>query len=716
VTAGGVGIAKNTYVGGDLVVTGAVSSSGALSFADTTDSTSTSTGSVVTAGGLGVAKAATIGGAVAVTDTTESTTAATGSVTTLGGLGVALNANVGGYLKVETTADATSTITGAFNVAGGAGIDKNLYVGGDFDADGSGDIGGSLSVFYALTVGDDTTIGGVTTLLDQLKVVKSTQSTSPSTGAVTTTGGAGIAKDLHVGGDAVFSGSINAASLTLTNVAPTAFAGTVSVSDTTDSTSASTGSIVTAGGLGVAKSVYIGGTATITDSTQASSASTGSVVTAGGAGVAKNLWVGGSANVVGDIETTGELGVSGNGDIGASLSVFYNLDVGKDTALGGLVTTHDTTDATSVGSASVVVKGGLGVAKKAVLGGVVTVTDTTEASSTSVASVVTAGGVGVAKDVIVGGSVYAKTFTSSSQDMSIAPGGSLAFTVGSGESITMVQGATTVLDVAITGDVSADVAAANSMSLKQGSESRVTLASTGAVTVASDTATDLTLTGGAAVSASSDTGEFRITAGADECAEFRVQQACFYGVTVGGTPTDKLVIDSSGGITLNVVEGQAFTVATERDYSSTDAEVVATNKFLNGYKTEIKKQVTLGSSYTTVGTVRLGSRDSAFVRVVLEGEWSSAPSMFLGEYFIMHNNGAAPEPSVSAARTGAQRVMQAVGDGSTDNAYAYQTGAENSGSGTKDFYIQFATSGTAAPSSVTVTAIITVEGVFTSAS
>ena len=65
------------------------------------------------------------------------------------------------------------------------------------------------------------------------------------------------------------------------------------ITNTTQSTSTDSGSIITAGGLGVAKDVYIGGDLEITNTTQSAAINTGAIVTAGGLGVAKDVYIGG---------------------------------------------------------------------------------------------------------------------------------------------------------------------------------------------------------------------------------------------------------------------------------------------------------------------------------------------------------------------------------------------------------------------------------------
>jgi hypothetical protein len=67
----------------------------------------------------------------------------------------------------------------------------------------------------------------------------------------------------------------------------------------TDATNTTSGSIITDGGVGIAKALYVGTTANVGGTTDSSSISTGSIITAGGVGIAKNLYVGGTLNVTG---------------------------------------------------------------------------------------------------------------------------------------------------------------------------------------------------------------------------------------------------------------------------------------------------------------------------------------------------------------------------------------------------------------------------------
>lgn len=136
---------------------------------------------------------------------------------------------------------------------------------------------------------------GITTA-GVITTTNATQSTSVSTGSVITSGGVGIAKNTYIGGLLNVAGQINAAA-------------------TTDATTAATGAFITAGGIGVAKAAWVGGllnvagqvsAAATTDST---SITTGALVTAGGAGIAKAIFGGTTLDMAGaaTFHTTAEL-------------------------------------------------------------------------------------------------------------------------------------------------------------------------------------------------------------------------------------------------------------------------------------------------------------------------------------------------------------------------------------------------------------------------
>lgn len=97
-----------------LTLSGAVSGittlglSGILTSTNTTDSSSVSTGSIVSSGGLGLAKNAYIGGLLRITDTTDSTSVSTGSFNTLGGLSITKACWIGTTLNVNTPVLGTS--------------------------------------------------------------------------------------------------------------------------------------------------------------------------------------------------------------------------------------------------------------------------------------------------------------------------------------------------------------------------------------------------------------------------------------------------------------------------------------------------------------------------------------------------------------------------------------------------------------------------------
>lgn len=123
--AGGCGIAKNLYVGGNLNVNGIINPS-IISLNGTTESTSTDTGSLIIAGGTGIAKNLNVGGISKLWNTTESTDSLTGSLQIAGGCGISKNVNIGGVCTLYNTTSSTSTSTGSLVISGGLGIGERI--------------------------------------------------------------------------------------------------------------------------------------------------------------------------------------------------------------------------------------------------------------------------------------------------------------------------------------------------------------------------------------------------------------------------------------------------------------------------------------------------------------------------------------------------------------------------------------------------------------
>ena len=250
-------------------------------------------------------------------------------------------------VSVTSSTDASSTNSAALVVTGGAGIGQKLYVGGDITTvngqlsinarettDGSiksqvtisstgtfdtAPIAGiEFSAQYAPSTGAglggisvgklNTTSGDYSSYLslhtrnngsgvtEQVRIDNTgsvilysvNQSASTQTGALIVTGGAGIGKDLYVGGTA--------------NIA-----GTISLSNTTNSTSTNTGALTVAGGIGINKDIFVGGKATIVDIstftniTETTNTNEASVIFKGGVAVTKNLVVGGKTSIGGSL-------------------------------------------------------------------------------------------------------------------------------------------------------------------------------------------------------------------------------------------------------------------------------------------------------------------------------------------------------------------------------------------------------------------------------
>jgi hypothetical protein len=236
---------------------------------NTTNSTSNTTGSIISAGGIGIAKSAVVGGNLTVHgDADVDGTLNVDAIDIDGAMQLDSTLTVGvddtGYdvkffgatsgshmlwdaseddlvlagvsnLSIDNTTDSSSTTTGSFHTDGGAGIAKKLFVGTDLDVDGTSnldavDIDGAVQIDATVTVGvddtgydvkffgatasafmlwdeseDDLVLSGTA----QLSIDTTTDASSTTTGSFHTDGGAGIAKKLYVGTDLDVDGTSN---------------------------------------------------------------------------------------------------------------------------------------------------------------------------------------------------------------------------------------------------------------------------------------------------------------------------------------------------------------------------------------------------------------------------------------------------------------------------------------------------------------------------
>ncbi len=408
---------SNPGVAASLLATNALGAltTQVLKAADTTEATTKDTGCVILEGGLGVEKSAFLGqnltvlGQAGIGDTYDSgnrllvkdnLTLTAGSPSTLF---VSMEANPSGNSSASYIGNTNGLVTaGSFNFTGSL-----VAVSGLITHDGSG----TISSAKALQAGIQNTTTGVFTLARGLHILSATN-----------TGGGSIGTNIGLEIAAQTAGGTNYAILT--------GAGQVSLGDTTDSSSISSGALIVSGGLGVAKTTYIGGIVNITPSDTTITAGTyvavntvatnynpgaASSATYLALSVASRVKAGNAQNFTGviygiamDARHAGSGTVSdmraGNYLIGSTgggiLTNAYGARIGSAFLSGGGLITNNYglyIDAQTVG----------GTLNYAIFtnGGLIKFGDTTDSSSISTGTLVVNGGVGIAKKLYVGDNI-----------------------------------------------------------------------------------------------------------------------------------------------------------------------------------------------------------------------------------------------------------------------------------------------------------------------
>jgi hypothetical protein len=325
------------------------------------------------------------------------------------------NALITPVLSVTSATQATSTATGALVVTGGVGIGGDLHVGGEIVAQ-------RLVIEY-------TTV--TTTLVQTDDIVKTsnyTNATNTTSGALQVAGGAGIGRDLHVGG--FIYGQLAGAVTTATNLAGgtagqspyqanpgiTAFYGPGSIGQLVQSNGTAGPSYVNTSAVYVGRARLAddlaGGTAgalvyqTGTDFTEfLAIGASGYILTSNGTApewVSIGVISAGGAKGVSTVQSStnalryltfvdNDYSVANTSSIYTDAGITYNPGT-NDLTVGGILAIQTTTNATSTSTGALVVDGGAGIGRDLWVGGTI-YGNINGLSSTSTTSTHLAGGI-----------------------------------------------------------------------------------------------------------------------------------------------------------------------------------------------------------------------------------------------------------------------------------------------------------------------------------
>ena len=165
-----------------------LTSSGAIVISNATASTSTVSGALRVAGGIGVVGQVTAATVLATTLTGTLSTAAQATVTSLGTL---TGLTTSGDLVITSATASSSTTTGALRVAGGIGVVGQVSAG----TISATTLTGTLSTAAQLNVTSLGTLTGLTSS-GAVTITNTNAATSSTTGALTITGGLGVSGDM----------------------------------------------------------------------------------------------------------------------------------------------------------------------------------------------------------------------------------------------------------------------------------------------------------------------------------------------------------------------------------------------------------------------------------------------------------------------------------------------------------------------------------------
>ena len=188
------------------------------------------------------------------TNTTESNTISTGSIITSGGLGVgkSITAGVSGSSHTFT---GTATFPGIVNFTNTT-ANTNTTTSGAVIISGGLGVAGTVTAANILSTTNIVSSGNITALSGStISCLSNIESTSTTTGSIQSFGGIGVGKSIVAGASTsnhIFNGTFNLSTTTTTNV----IAGQLSITNTTAAIAYNIASVTLAGGLGVTGSTY----------------------------------------------------------------------------------------------------------------------------------------------------------------------------------------------------------------------------------------------------------------------------------------------------------------------------------------------------------------------------------------------------------------------------------------------------------------------------
>jgi len=281
---------------------------------------------------------------------------------------------------------------------------KNIYLGGDATKLVIG------NAFMGNTyIRHNVDISLNTTIHGITYMTNGTETTKTTDGTLIVTGGAGISGNTFIGGN-------------------------LNVQKGIESTSTGTGTVIVTGGVGISGNTFIGGNLNVKGNIESTSTGTGTVIVTGGVGISGNTFIGGNLNVKGNIESTstgtgtvivtGGVGISGNTFIGGNLNVKGNIEststgtgtvivtggvgISGNTFIGGNLNVKGNIESTSTGTGTVIVTGGVGISGNTFIGGNLNVKGNIESTSTETGTVIVTGGVGISGNTFIGGNLNVK--------------------------------------------------------------------------------------------------------------------------------------------------------------------------------------------------------------------------------------------------------------------------------------------------------------------